>query len=274
MTRSILITGCSSGIGLAAAHTLRERGWHVIAACRKPEDVAARIADGFDSVGIDHGDTASVETGWTSAMEITGGRLDALFNNGGHGMSGAAEDVPREALELVFASNVFGVHQLTRLALPMMIAQGHGRIVMHSSVVGYTALRWRAAYVATKHAVEGLAKTMRVELRGTGVHVSILNTGPVASGFRENSVRLFNRWIDIDASRHAGFYRDEFMAQRDSDAPVLFEGTADHVVRKLVHAVEAPRPRTRYLITPHAHVAAVLTRVLPDRVQDWIGARL
>ena len=183
MTRSILITGCSSGIGLAAAHTLRARGWHVIAACRKPEDVAARIADGFDSVRIDHGDPASVETGWTKAMEITGGRLDALFNNGGHGMSGAAEDVPREALELVFASNVFGVHQLTRLALPMMIAQGHGRIVMHSSVVGYTALRWRAAYVATKHAVEGLAKTMRVELRGTGVHVSILNTGPVASGF-------------------------------------------------------------------------------------------
>ena len=127
----------------------------MIAACRKPEDVAARIADGFDSVRIDHGDPASVETGWTKAMEITGGRLDALFNNGGHGMSGAAEDVPREALELVFASNVFGVHQLTRLALPMMIAQGHGRIVMHSSVVGYTALRWRAAYVATKHAVEG-----------------------------------------------------------------------------------------------------------------------
>jgi NAD(P)-dependent dehydrogenase (short-subunit alcohol dehydrogenase family) len=116
LTRSILITGCSSGIGLAAAHTLRGRGWRVVAACRKAEDVAARQADGFDSVRIDHGDAASVEQGWREAMEITGGTLDALFNNGGHGMSGAAEDVPREALELVFASNVFGVHQLTRLA--------------------------------------------------------------------------------------------------------------------------------------------------------------
>jgi NAD(P)-dependent dehydrogenase (short-subunit alcohol dehydrogenase family) len=274
LTRSILITGCSSGIGLAAAHTLRGRGWRVVAACRKAEDVAARQADGFDSVRIDHGDAASVEQGWREAMEMTGGTLDALFNNGGHGMSGAAEDVPRDALELVFASNVFGVHQLTRLVLPGMIAQGHGRIVMHSSVVGYTPLRWRAAYVATKHAIEGLTNTLRVELRGTGVHVSILNTGPVASGFRENSTKLFDRWIDPDASRHAAFYRDDFAAQRASDAPAPFEGKAKDVVIKLIHAIEAPRPRPRYFITPHAYVAAVLTRVLPDRVKDRIGAWL
>lgn len=274
MTRRILITGCSSGIGLAAARTLRDRGWHVVAACRKPQDVAARQAEGFDSVRIDLGDPDSVADGWDATMAITGGRLDALFNNGGHGMSGAAEDVPRAALELVFASNVFGGHQLTRLALPVMIRQGHGRIVMHSSVVGYTALRWRAAYVATKHAIEGLANTMRAELRGTGVHVSILNTGPVTSGFRENSTRLFDDWIDIDASRHAAYYRDTFMAKRASNKPVAFEGTADHVVKKLIHAIEAPRPRTRYFITPHAYVAAVLTRILPDRMQDWIVARL
>jgi NAD(P)-dependent dehydrogenase (short-subunit alcohol dehydrogenase family) len=274
LTRSILITGCSSGIGLAAANTLRDRGWRVIAACRKPQDVAARADDGFASVRIDYGDAASVDEGWREAMEITDGRLDALFNNGGHGMSGAAEDVPREALELVFASNVFGAHQLTRLALPVMIARGHGRIVMHSSVVGYTPLRWRAAYVATKHAIEGLTNTMRLELRGTGVHASILNTGPVASGFRANSTRLFDRWIDVDASRHATYYRDVFMAERESDEPVAFEGTADHVVKKLIHAIEAPRPRTRYFITPHAYVAAVLTRILPDRLQDQIGARL
>lgn len=274
MTRSILITGCSSGIGLAAARTLRERGWHVIASCRKPGDVEKRIAEGFDSVRIDHGDPESVETGWRKTMDLTDGALDALFNNGGHGMSGAAEDVPREALELVFASNVFGVHQLTRLALPGMVARGRGRIVMHSSVVGYTVLQWRAAYVATKHAIEGLTNTMRVELRGSGVHVSILNTGPVTSGFRDNSVKLFDRWIDVDASRHAAYYRNVFMASRKSDKPVAFEGTPDDVVRKLIHAVEAPRPRTRYYVTPHAYVAALLTRVLPDRLQDWIGARL
>jgi NAD(P)-dependent dehydrogenase (short-subunit alcohol dehydrogenase family) len=272
--RSILITGCSSGIGLEAARTLRGRGWQVIAACRKPADVERLAGDGFDTVRIDHGDAESVEAGWAAAMALTGGRLDALFNNGGHGMSGAGEDIPRAALEHVFHSNVFGVHQLTRLAIPGMIAQGHGRVVMHSSVVGYAPLKWRAAYVATKHALEGLTKTMRVELRGTGVHMAILNTGPVTSGFRRNSAALFETWIDVDASRHARFYREEFMAQRQSDAPSPFERPASAVVRRLVHAVEAPRPRLRYQITPPAYMGAALTRILPDWAQDWLVARV
>jgi NAD(P)-dependent dehydrogenase (short-subunit alcohol dehydrogenase family) len=208
-----------------------------IAACRKAEDVAARQAEGFDSVRIDHGDAASVERGWREAMEIDGRALDALFNNGGHGMSGAAEDVPREALELVFASNVFGVHQLTRLALPGMIAQGHGRIVMHSSVVGYTPLRWRAAYVATKHAIEGLTNTMRIELRGTGVHVSILNTGPVASGFRENSTKLFDRWIDVGC-----------LAPRDLSTGRVHGRRAQRCTR--LRSKEPPRTSSRNSFTP------------------------
>ncbi|MFW5654860.1 MAG: SDR family NAD(P)-dependent oxidoreductase [Roseicyclus sp.] len=274
MTRSILITGCSSGIGRAAADAFRDRGWQVIAACRKQADVERLAGEGFDAVRIDHGDARSVEAGWDAAMALTGGRLDALFNNGGHGMSGAAEDIPRAALELVFHSNVFGVHQLTRLAIPVMLAQGHGRIVMHSSVVGYAPLKWRAAYVATKHALEGLTKTMRVELRGTGIHMAILNTGPVTSGFRHNSAALFDAWIDVDASRHARFYREDFMAQRRSDAPSPFERPASAVVRRLIHAVEAPRPRLRYQITPPAYLGAALTRLLPDRAQDWLVARV
>lgn len=274
MGRSILITGTSSGIGLDAARGLRARGWHVIAACRKDDDLEARRAEGFDVVRIDHGDADSVEAGWRAALEITGGRMDALFNNGGHGMSGAGEDVPRAALEHVFASNVFGVHQLTRLAIPVMLAQGAGRIVMHSSVVGYTPLKWRSAYVATKHAIEGLTNTMRVELRGTGVHLSILNTGPVTSGFRANSSKEFDRWIDADSSRHAEYYRTVFNARRTSDAPDRFELPGTAVVKKLIHAVEAPRPRTRYYITTPAYIAAVLTRILPDRAQDWISDRI
>jgi NAD(P)-dependent dehydrogenase (short-subunit alcohol dehydrogenase family) len=274
VTRSILITGCSSGIGLAAAEGLRARGWRVIAACRSDLDVDARRSDGFESVRIDHGDPDSVEAGWQAAMQITGGTLDALFNNGGHGMPGAAEDVPREALEQVFHSNVFGVHQLTRLAIPVMLAQGHGRIVMHSSVVGFVPLKWRAAYVATKHALEGLTNTMRIELRGTGVQVSILNTGPVTSGFRENSARLFDTWIDAGNSRHAAFYRGPFTARRHSTDPDRFELPASAVVAKLVHAVEAPRPRIRYYITLPAHVAAILSRILPERARDWIMSKV
>ncbi len=274
MSGDILITGCSSGIGLEAARTLKARGWRVIAACRKEADVAARRDEGFDAVQIDHGDPDSVAAGWDAALEITGGRMDALFNNGGHGMSGAGEDLPRAALEHVFHSNVFGPHQLTRLAIPVMLAQGSGRIVMHSSVVGYTPLQWRSAYVATKHAIEGMTNTMRVELRGTGVHLSILNTGPVTSDFRHNSSKEFDRWIEPDTSRHAAFYRTSFMARRTSDRPDAFELPAAAVVKKLIHAIEAPRPRTRYYITVPAYIAAVLTRVLPDRLQDWVVSKI
>jgi len=274
MTRTILITGCSSGIGAEAAATLRARGWHVIAACRKPKDVARLAGDGFDAIRLDYGDAASVEAGWQAALSKAGGRIDALFNNGGHGMAGAAEDVPRAALEHVFHSNVFGVYQLTGLAVQHMIEHGAGRIVQHSSVVGFTPLQWRAAYVATKHALEGLTKTMRVELRGTGVHLSILNTGPVTSSFRENSAAQFERWINADASRHARFYNTVFMARRSSTKPDLFELPASAVVKKLIHAVEARRPRSRYYITTPTYIAAVLTRILPDRAQDWIVSKI
>jgi short-subunit dehydrogenase len=155
-----------------------------------------------------------------------------------------------------------------------MIAQGHGRIVMHSSVVGYTPLRWRAAYVATKHAIEGLTNTMRLELRGTGVHASILNTGPVASGFARTP-RNCSTAGSTSMPRAMRPTTGTFSwPSAQSDAPLPFEGTADHVVKKLIHAIEAPRPRTRYFITPHAYVAAVLTRVLPDRLKDRIGATI
>jgi len=274
MGRTILITGCSSGIGAEAAQTLRARGWRVIAACRKPEDVDRLAAEGFMSVRLDYSDANSVEDGWHAALALAGGPIDALFNNGGHGMAGAAEDVPREALECVFHSNVFGVHQLTGLAAKHMIARGGGRIVQHSSVVGYAPLQWRAAYVASKHALEGLTKTMRVELRGTGVALSILNTGPVTSSFRENSSLQFDRWIKPDTSRHAEFYRTKFMARRTSTKPDLFELPASAVVQKLIHAIEAPRPRARYYITFPSYLAAVLTTILPPRAQDWVAARI
>ena len=271
--RSVLITGCSSGIGRAAAEGMRARGWQVIASARKPEDVAALQAEGFAAVRIDHHDSVSIAEGFAEAVRLAGGRLDALFNNAGHGMPGAAEDLPRGALEEVFSSNLFGLHELTTHAIRHMRAQGAGRIVQHSSVVGFTALRWRAAYVATKHALEGLTNTMRVELRGTGIHVSILNTGPVTSGFRDRSMAQFDRWIDADASRHAAFYRTKWTARREAGRD-LFELGPEAVVKKLVHALESPRPRRRYYITAPAYIAAVLTRILPGAAQDRIIGRL
>lgn len=273
MARTILITGCSSGIGLAAAHALRARGWRVIASARNPDDVARLMADGFAAVRIDHHDSTSIAGGFAQALSLAEGRLDALFNNAGHGMPGAAEDLPRGALEEVFSSNLFGVHELTTHAIRHMRAMGAGRIVQHSSVVGFTPLKWRAAYVATKHALEGLSNTMRVELRGTGIHVSILNTGPVTSGFRDRSMAQFDRWIDAGASPHAAFYRAKWTARREAGRD-LFELGPEAVVKKLVHALESPRPRRRYYITTPAYVAAALTRLLPGAAQDWITARL
>jgi len=273
MTRSILITGCSSGIGATAAQGLRARGWTVIAAARGADDLARLTAEGFATVRIDHHDSASIAEGFEQAVEVAGGRLDALFNNAGHGMPGATEDLPRGALEEVFSSNLFGVHELTTHAISHLRAQGGGRIVQHSSVVGFTPLKWRAAYVASKHALEGLSNTMRVELRGTGIHVSILNTGPVTSGFRDRSMAQFDRWIDVGASPHADFYRSKWMARREAGRD-LFELGPEAVVRKLVHAVESPRPRRRYYITTPAYVAAALTRLLPGALQDMITARL
>lgn len=273
-TRTILITGCSSGIGRAAADTLHDRGWRVIAACRKAADVARLRGDGFDCVQLDYADEQSVADGWRAALSLCDGDMQAVFNNGGHGMPGAAEDVPRAALECVFQSNVFGLHQLTGLAARHMIGRGGGRIVQHSSVVGFAPLRWRAAYVASKHAIEGLTNTMRVELRGTGVHLSILNTGPVTSGFRDNSTAQFERWIDVDGSRHAAFYRTRFMARQTGGKPDRFERPASAVVRRLIHAVEAPRPRARYYITLPAYFAAIATRTLPTRAQDWLVSKV
>jgi len=275
MARSILISGCSSGIGLAAAQGLRARGWKVIASCRKEADVSRLRDEGFTCLRLDYGDPDSVADGFNAALAETGGQLDALFNNGGHGMPGAAEDVPRAALEEVFRSNVFGVHDLTRRAVALMRKQGSGRIVQHSSVVGFTPLKWRAAYVSTKHALEGLTNTMRVELRGTGIHLSILNTGPVTSGFRDNSAAQFDRWIDIDTSVHSEFYRNIFTKRRGPDSPPdFFELPADAVVKKLIHALEARRPRRRYYITTPAYIAAGLTRILPEAAQDWIVSKV
>jgi NAD(P)-dependent dehydrogenase (short-subunit alcohol dehydrogenase family) len=274
VTRSILITGCSSGIGLAACEALKARGWHVVASVRQEKDVVELVDAGFDCVHLDYSQPASVEAGFDAALQRTGGRLDALFNNGAFGLPGAVEDLPRGALEEIFAANVFGVHDLTRRAIPVMRAQGHGRIVQHSSVLGYVTYKWRGAYVATKYALEGLTDTLRVEMRDTPIHVVTLNTGPITSMLREKSIPRFEKWIDWEASPRADQYRRSLLKRLyESRGPDRFELPPRAVVEKLVHALESPRPRPRYYITTPAWVAMGLRRVLPTRALDSILAR-
>lgn len=273
LPRSVLITGCSSGIGLDAARGMRARGWRVFAACRKPEDCARLQADGFESPLIDYADAASIQAGLAEVLSATDGRLDALFNNGAHGLPGAVEDLPREGLAAIFEVNLFGWHDLTRQVIPVMRAQGAGRIVNCSSVLGFVPLRWRGAYVATKYALEGLTDVLRIEMQGTGLHIILIEPGPVTSRIRENSIPHFERWIDWENSARAAQYgalRKRLYNPRERDP---FELPPSAVTKRLVHALESRRPRPRYYVTTPTHFLGTMRRLLPTRALDAIVLR-
>ena len=269
--RAVLITGCSSGIGRAAADTLRERGYRTFATARRTADVERLTADGHESLQLDLTDTQSIDAALDEILARTSGRLYGLFNNGGFGQPGAVEDITVEALRIQFETNVFGWHAVIRRVLPAMRAAGEGRIVQNSSVLGLVALRYRGAYIASKFAIEALTDTMRLELRGTGVRISLIEPGPIVSRFRANAYEAFKRNVDVESSPHREVYRGvvERLASGDEEAPFTLPESA--VVAKLLHALESPRPKARYYVTVPTHVLAFLKRVLPDR---WLDAAL
>lgn len=272
MNKTILITGCSSGIGHHAAHALSERGWHVVAACRSGDDCARLIDEGLESVRIDYTDTASIHRGFEEALSLTGGRLDALFNNGAHAMGGAIEDTETAGFRAIFEANFFGWHTLTRLALPVMRAQGAGRIVQCSSVLGLCAARMRGPYVSTKFAIEGYTDVLRLELRNSGVHAILIEPGPIASRIRVNAQKHYERWVERENTPWAGFYRNtlEPRLYATDPAPDRFELQPDAVTARLIRAIEAPRPRARYYVTTPTYMVGFLKRILPTRALDWI----
>ena len=275
MQKSILITGCSSGIGEHAAYALKKRGWRVFASCRKAEDCARFQADGFDAPLIDYANPATIESGLADVLTATGGTLDALFNNGAYGIPGAVEDLPTDALRAIFETNVFGYHDLTRRVIPVMRAQGHGRIIQNSSVLGFVVLRWRGAYNATKFALEGLTDTLRLEMRDTPIHVILIEPGPITTKIRENSIPHFEKWIDWEASPRADQYRTGLRKRLYTNSgPDAFELPCDAVTKKLIHALEAANPRPRYFVTTPTYVMNLLKRVLPTRMLDWVSAKV
>ncbi len=271
--KSILITGCSSGIGYDAAHGLKARGWRVFAACRKPEDCARLIAEGLESPLLDYQDEASIASALAEVLEATGGRLDALFNNGAFACPGLTEDVPVDALRAIFETNVFGWHDLTRQVIPVMRRQGHGRIVQCSSVLGLVTMPWRGAYNATKFAIEGLSDTLRIEMRGTGIDVVLIEPGPIATKFRINAIAHFERWIDWENTARAKDY-DTIMRQLyGKGSKNKFELPASAVTKKLIHAIESKRPKARYYVTTPTYIMGTLRRILPTRALDWVISR-
>lgn len=271
---SILITGCSSGIGLDAARGMRDAGWRVFASCRKEEDCERLISEGFESPRMDYEDPQSLRDGLAEVLKATGGTLDALFNNGAYAVPGAVEDLPPEALQAIFQANVFGWHDLTRQVIPVMRAQGHGRIVNNSSVLGLVAARWRGAYVATKFALEGLTDVLRLEMADTPIHFILIEPGPVTSKIRVNSIPHFEKWIDWENSARAEHYRRGLLKRlykdRGKDA---FELPPSAVTAKLLRAVTAKRPKPRYYVTTPTYLMGILRRLLSTRMLDKIIRR-
>ncbi|MCE8006750.1 SDR family NAD(P)-dependent oxidoreductase [Aestuariivita sp.] len=274
--KSILITGCSSGIGADAARGLQARGWRVFASCRRAEDCARLRAEGFESPRIDYTDTVSITSGLAEVLEATGGTLDALFNNGAHGFFGAVEDLPTQGLREIFETNFFGWHELTRQVLPVMRAQGHGRVLQCSSALGFTYIQWRGAYAATKRALEAMSDTLRIEMRGTGIDVVLIEPGPITTMFREKGIPFFERWIDWESSPRRAQYENGLIKRlyEGSGKPDLSELPASAVTAKVIRALEAPRPKPRYKVTWATYLAAGLHRALPDRALDAIASRI
>ncbi|MBK5198613.1 MAG: SDR family oxidoreductase [Methyloceanibacter sp.] len=270
--RSILITGCSSGIGLASAREMKARGWRVFATARKPEDIA-RLKDevGVESLYLDYAEPGSIAEAAEHVLAATGGKLTALFNNGGYGQPGAVEDLKPDVLRAQFEANVFGWHDLTSRVIPSMREQGEGRIVFCSSVLGLLAAPYRGAYCASKFAIEALADTLRMELAATGIKIVLIEPGPIASRFVEHALQAYRRHIDLEGSPHREIYRAR-IARMEAGGSQTFKLGPEAVAAKLVRALESKRPKPRYYVTVPTYVAALLRRLLPTRALDAVAA--
>ncbi|MBI5814089.1 MAG: SDR family NAD(P)-dependent oxidoreductase [Nitrospinae bacterium] len=271
--KTVLVTGCSSGIGLCAAQILSKRGHRVFATARKQRDVEKLASMGLESFPLDLADSGSIKNAVDTVMKKCGGAPYALFNNGAYGQPGAVEDLTRAAIREQFETNVFGTMELTNLVIPAMRARGEGRIVMNSSVLGLVAAPMRGAYNASKFALEGFTDTLRLELWGSGIKVSLIEPGPIYTNFRENSYEAFKKHIVPAQSHHRQTYRK--MEERLTSEGPGMSGTLppEAVVEKLIHAVESGRPKIRYYVTRVTYGAALAKRILPSVVMDELLRR-
>ncbi|WP_194868777.1 SDR family oxidoreductase [Pseudoalteromonas sp. PPB1] len=271
MTKSILITGCSSGIGYYCAKALHLAGFRVVASVRNPEHLTRFEADDIPCILLDLADEASIKKGFDEAVTLCDGKLDALFNNGAYGQPGAVEDLPTEVLRAQFETNLFGWHTLTRLAVAHMRKHGgDSRIIQNSSVLGLVALPYRGAYNASKFALEGLTDTLRMELSESNIQVSLIEPGPVLSDFRRNARIAFEQHIEISSSAHKAEYEAQLARLNAQSAPQKFTLGPDAVYEKLVHALTAKRAKPRYYVTFPTYLMGYLKRLLSSAWLDKI----
>jgi len=271
-TPTILITGCSSGIGYTCAHGLKKLGYTVFATCRKDEDVKRLQDEGLNALKLDLCDSSSLHVALAWMLSQTDGRIDVLFNNASFGQPGAVEDLKRDVLREQFETNVFGTVELTNLVLPYMRKQGHGRIIFNSSILGFVAMSYRGAYNASKFAIEGLADTLRLELCGSGIDVVLIEPGPIRSNFRKNALAKFLANIDQERSAHKAIY-EKTLERLQKSGDSAFTLGAEAVLKVLVEAMESAKPKFRYPVTFPTKLFTVLKRILPTCIMDSIARK-
>ncbi|WP_372840503.1 SDR family NAD(P)-dependent oxidoreductase [Phaeovulum sp.] len=272
--KSVLITGCSSGIGYDAAHGLKRAGWRVFATCRAEADCERLRAEGLESFVLDVTDSDSIDAAMAETLRRTGGTLDALYNNAAFACPGAVEDLPSGALRAIFETNLFGLHELTIRVIPIMRAQGHGRIVNCSSVLGLVGIRWRGAYAASKFALEGLTDVLRLEMADAAIKVVLIEPGPIASRIRANSIPHFERWVNWrDSPRRAQYEKSLLKRLYEGGAPDRWQLPPAAVTAKLRHALESPNPKPRYYVTTPTWVSGIARRLLSTRMLDRLVGR-
>jgi NAD(P)-dependent dehydrogenase (short-subunit alcohol dehydrogenase family) len=269
--KSILITGCSTGIGRCLALGLHTRGYRVFASVKQEKDQAALRAAGLECLVLDLRSPESIRAAVDQVLAQTGGQLDALINNGAYGQPGAVEDLTRAALRLQFETNLFGTQELTNLVLPIMRRQKGGRVIQISSLLGIVCMGYRGAYNASKFALEALSDTLRLELRGTNICISLIEPGPITSRFRENAYRAYQSHIDKTHSAHRDYY-EQVERRLGGTKPLPFTLPPEAVLAKVIHALEARRPKLRYPVTFPSHLFTWLRRLLPGRALDRIMA--
>jgi len=266
--KTILITGCSSGIGYCVASGLQQRGYRVFATARRAESVAALGAEGFESMQLDLDNSQSIQQAVDEILRRTNGELYAVFNNGAFGLPGAVEDLSRDAIRAQFETNFFGWLELTNLLLPVMRKQGYGRIIKNSSVLGFVAMPFRGAYNSSKFAIEGLSDTLRLELKDTNIHISLVEPGPILSRFRANALAAMQKYIDVEKSVHSERYQAVLTRLNKEGPAVPFTLPPEAVLKKVIHALESRNPRARYYVTFPTYLFGYLKRVLPTKTLD------
>lgn len=268
--KSILITGSATGIGYASARFLRDKGWRVFASCRQLADCERLREQGFEAPHLDYEDPATIASAVEEVLSATGGTLDALYNNGAYAVPGLVEDLPVDALKAQFQVNLFGWHDLTCRLIPTFRAQGHGRIVQCSSVLGFIHYPWRGAYIASKFALEGLTDTLRVEMKGSGIEVVLIQPGPITSEFRKNAIRHFEKWIEPTKTARAADYEAQREQVYGRIEKARFELPPEAVAEKLLRALTDPNPAPRYRVTTPTYISTIMKRLLRTRTVDKI----